>query len=287
MSHEGCDGDATNLQRWVDQTRSDVEGSMGCVGAVSKAVLAADGKADTTTSKLCAVESKLEKLTTDNDKRHDALEKKVDAIRSALSETKAGVDEVRHVFTNQILENIRLASSFSGKDLTITESGISALKCWTVRASANIIYDSRVDPFTDQGLFDKVKKSNVAVVYFTTEGTFLWILHRCCDTTKGKFLRREYVCLPVRVARAVCDTAAVPCEGEERSSGCVVLQQQRRVVCHFSSEADCSLGNEKSNTHCWNRSQGFDGIADNTLTGKPSGRPNYHHCIRLVAIQLD
>ena len=44
--------------------------------------MAVDGKADITTSKLCAVESKLEKMTTNNDKRHDAVEKKVDAISS-------------------------------------------------------------------------------------------------------------------------------------------------------------------------------------------------------------
>ena len=87
---------------------------MGSVGAVAKAVLAVDGNLDTTTSKLCAVESKVEKLT-NNDKRHDAVEKRVDVISSALSETKASVDEVRHVFTKQILENIRLASSFSWK----------------------------------------------------------------------------------------------------------------------------------------------------------------------------
>ena len=130
---------------------------MGRVGAVSKAVIAVDGKADTTTSKLCAVEPKVEKLTTNNDKRHDAVEKSVDVISSALSETKARVDEARHVFANRIQENIRLASSFSVKDTTVTESGIRALKGWTGKASAKIIYGSRVDPFTDQGLSDKVK----------------------------------------------------------------------------------------------------------------------------------
>ena len=92
-------------------------------------------------------------------------------ISSRITETRAGVDDVRHVFTNRILENIRLASSFSGKDLTVMESGIRALKRWTVRANANIIYHSRVGPFTDQGLFDKVEAmANVAIVAFTTEG---------------------------------------------------------------------------------------------------------------------
>ena len=51
----------------------------------------------------------------------------------------------------------------------------------------------------------------------------------------------------------------------------------------ISGGADWSLGNEKSNTTCWKLSEGF-GIADNTLTGKPSGRPNFHQCSRLVAI---
>ena len=31
------------------------------------------------------------------------------------------------------------------------------LKQWTGKASANVVYDRRVKPFTDQGLFDKVK----------------------------------------------------------------------------------------------------------------------------------
>ena len=168
---KGVTGDAKNLQRGVDKTRSDVEGIMRCVGAVPKAVLAVDGKTDTTTSKLCSVESKVEKLATNNDKRHEALKKKVDVISSRITETKACVDEVGHVFTHQNQENIRLASSFSWKDLTVMESGIRALKRWTVKASANIVYDSRVDPFTDQGLFDKGRgKSNIAVVCFTTDG---------------------------------------------------------------------------------------------------------------------
>ena len=38
----------------------------------------------------------------------------------------------------------------------------------------------------------------------------------------------------------------------------------------ISRGADCSLGNEKSNAWDWNLSQGFDGIEDDTLTGKPS-----------------
>ena len=47
---------------------------------------------------------------------------------------------------------------------------VNALKSWTGKSNANIIYDSTVDEFTDQGLFDKVKsKRNIALIGFTTD----------------------------------------------------------------------------------------------------------------------
>ena len=171
MSHEWCGRGCEERAERGYQTRSDVEGIMGCVGAVAKAIMAVDGKADTTTSKLYSVESELDTLTTNNDKRHDTLEKMVVMISSPITETKAGVDEVRYVFTHQIQENNQLVSSFSGKDKTVTESGVHSLKLWTGKASAKIIYDSIVDEFTDQGLFDKVRgKPNIANIGFTNDG---------------------------------------------------------------------------------------------------------------------
>ena len=111
---KGVTGVVKNLQRGVDKTHSDVEGIMGCVGAVSKAVLAADGKADTTTSKLCAVESKLEKLTTNNDKRHDAVEKKVDAISSDFWKQKQ-VSMMSGMFSLIRFKTFDLRPRFLGK----------------------------------------------------------------------------------------------------------------------------------------------------------------------------
>ena len=63
------------------------------------------------------------------------------------------------------------------------ESGIGALKRWTGKASANIIYDSRFDEFTDQGLFDKVKgKQNIAVVGFTPEDDVVGVYYSVAVT---------------------------------------------------------------------------------------------------------
>ena len=48
---------------------------------------------------------------------------------------------------------------------------VNALKKWTGKARATVIYDSTVDEFTHDGLFQKVKgKPNIAIVGFTTDG---------------------------------------------------------------------------------------------------------------------
>ena len=48
---------------------------------------------------------------------------------------------------------------------------VKALKEWTGKSSATIIFDSTVDEFTDDGLFNKIKgRPNIALVGFTTEG---------------------------------------------------------------------------------------------------------------------
>ena len=48
---------------------------------------------------------------------------------------------------------------------------VDAFKQWTGKANVNILFDSTVDEFTKQGLFDKVvEKPNIAVVVFTDGG---------------------------------------------------------------------------------------------------------------------
>ena len=48
---------------------------------------------------------------------------------------------------------------------------VDALKEWTGKERATVVYDSVVDEFTDECLFEKVKgKPNIALVGFTTDG---------------------------------------------------------------------------------------------------------------------
>ena len=50
-------------------------------------------------------------------------------------------------------------------------SGLNALKEWTGKETASIVYNSTADPFTDGCLFDRVKgKENIAIFEFTRNG---------------------------------------------------------------------------------------------------------------------
>ena len=52
-----------------------------------------------------------------------------------------------------------------------TVVGVNALKEWTGKERASIIFDSVVDEFTHHGLFNKVKgKANIVLIATTTEG---------------------------------------------------------------------------------------------------------------------
>ena len=49
-----------------------------------------------------------------------------------------------------------------------------------------------------------------------------------------------------------------------------------------------NLGNESSNSYCQDLSHGFEGLQDTTLTGMNGtwDLGPYHHCARIVAVQL-
>ena len=63
---------------------------------------------------------------------------------------------------------------------------VNALKEWTGKESATIIFDSTVDEFTTDGLFEKVKgKRNIAVVGFTTDGDVFGGFHNVAVTEQA------------------------------------------------------------------------------------------------------
>ena len=107
--------DVKKLQRVIAGTSSNVNRIWGSVGGLSKTVQTVNAKLETTTSKLNPVHSRIEKLS-DIERRLDALSK-FEVVSSGIVETKSNVDEERTVFSHRNYEDVRLASSFSGKTL--------------------------------------------------------------------------------------------------------------------------------------------------------------------------
>ena len=68
------------------------------------------------------------------------------------------------------------------------ERCVDALKEWTGKVSATKIFDSTVDEFMDDRLFEKVKgKRNVAVVGFTTDGDVFGGFYSVAVTKQDKY----------------------------------------------------------------------------------------------------
>ena len=169
---------------------------------------------------------------------------------------------------------------------------VSALKEWTGKGSATIIFDSTVDEFTDQGLFDKVKgKANIALVGFTTDGDVFGGFYNVAVTEQNRYFFDPNMFIFSFESHGRCETPKrFDVKAEERGKRYVRFYKDNsngRFV-DIGGFAGCFyLGNEKSRTWCYNLSYGYEGIEDTTLTGKPNGYPNFHHCTRIVAIQLE
>lgn len=282
--------DVTNVQKSVDRTRSDVEGVMGSIGALSKTVIAVDSMVDTIASKQNENDTKVDKLTSVNETRFEALEKKVDMISTVIMETKTRIDEIGLTHSTDNHGTSTVASSFSGKDVTPLEKGISALKNWTGKAVASIIYDSQKDPFTDQCLFDKVKgKANIALVAFTSEGDLFGGFYDVTVTEQDKAFYDPNMFVFSFESHGRCETpkkfAAKPEKRDKKYVGFLNDDSDGWFVQIGGYPGYFYLGDEKSNTFCVNLSEGFECIEDDTLTGKPN-REKFT-CTRIVAILLE
>ena len=168
---------------------------------------------------------------------------------------------------------------------------VNALKEWTGKARATVVYDSTVDEFTNDGLFHKIKgKQNIAVIGFTTDGDVFGGFYTVAATKLFEDVRDPNVftfsfeshgrCMtPQRfVVKAGLSKEVYVRFKKNHTSGFVFFGLYS-VGCGFY------LGNERSNSCCCYMSRAFEGLEDRTLTGK--NFPKNHHCTRLVAVLLE
>ena len=174
------------------------------------------------------------------------------------------------------------------------EPCVIALKEWTGKASATIIFDSTVDEFCPEGLLNKVKgKENTALVGFTKGGDVFGGFYNVAGTKQGGGLFHRNIFAFSFESRGRCATPqrfVVKDEWKKKvnvyfyknsSYGFVWFGVDR--VGHFY------IGNERSNSFCQNMSHAFEGLQDTTLSGQNGtwDEGPYHYCTRLVAIQLE
>ena len=164
---------------------------------------------------------------------------------------------------------------------------VNALKEWTGKARATVVYDSTVDEFTDEGLFEKVKgKRNIAVVGFTTDGDVFGGFYRLPVTEQFKEFDDSTIFAFSFESHGRCATPqrfAVK-EGLEGMAHVRLWENNSQGFVWFAvyNAGWFYLGKERSNSNCCNMSHCFEGLQNTTLTGNVN-----YHCIRLVAIQLE
>ena len=172
---------------------------------------------------------------------------------------------------------------------------VSALKEWTGKASARIIYDSIVDEFTDDGIFENVRgKENVAVVGFTTDGDVFGAFYSVAVTVQDKYIFDPDIFAFSFESHGRCTTPQRFVLKEKKKELAYVRfdkgDSQGFVYFGVYGTSGFWLGKERSASFCRDMSRGFDGLEDKTLTGETGGifcKGPHHHCARLVAVQLE
>ena len=185
-----------------------------------------------------------------------------------------------------LLEDTDLTLLFDGKDLEVMTKGVDALKTWTKKDHATVVYDSVVDDFTAEGLFDAVKETpNIALVGFTADGDVFGGFFKHSVRRQGGFNFGAGIFAFSFESHGRCMAPQRFVVKEEWKEWASVRfnENSRYGFVHFEVRGSCFLlGNEESHTFCENMSQGFECIQDTTLVGT-SG--NYR-CTRIIAFHL-
>ena len=171
----------------------------------------------------------------------------------------------------------------------MAERCVNALKQWTGKARATIVYDSTVDEFTDDGLFNKAKgKRNIAIVGFTTDGDVFGGFYSVAGTGQDKFFHDPNMVIFSFESHGRCMTPQrFVVKDEWKKSAHVRFYKNNSYGWFVKFDGGLGwfyLGNEMSRTLCVSLSHAFEDIEDTTLTGKRDYEK--FTCCQLVAVQL-
>ena len=163
---------------------------------------------------------------------------------------------------------------FTGSGSRFNISPLAPRLLQFMASQRSAIFDSTVDEFTNSGLFNKVMgRGIIAFIGFTTDGDVFGGFYTVAVSKEmnGSTIPTSQVL--VRVTRSVHDATAVRLKKSNKDGACVSFHKNNRNrVVGFDGSGDCfDLGNEKSDTFCFNLSRGLVGIEDASMTGKQLG----------------
>ena len=167
---------------------------------------------------------------------------------------------------------------------------VDALKQWTGKATVSLVYDSKVDPFTGAGLFNKVKgKGNIAIIATTTDGDVFGGFYNVVVTEQDKFIDDPNLFIFSYESHGQSTTPHKFVVKKEKK-GCAVVKFQKNhpggvfAALYVAHDSGFLLGNDQSEVCFAFEPSGFECTGNTTPTGKNFGV--LLPCCRLVAIQL-
>ena len=218
--------------------------------------------------------------------RPQKVEGEVDGRKRGLKGLSDGVNERLGKFQQHALDSTKDSARTGRAD---------RLKRWTETARATIIYDSMVDEFTDDGLFQKVKgRENIALVATTNDGDEFGGFYSVAVTEQSKDFFDPNIFVFSFESHGRCETPQrFPVKERLRHRASL-----KYYHCHsrgwflwvgVDKFGSFQIGNEESATWCFYPSLAFEGMERTTLTGstwESQEKQNCHRCSRIIALQM-
>ena len=212
-------------------------------------------------------------------------------VLSRLKQVEGDVEELKRglkALTDEVKENLGKLQHFAFDSILDAAGYANTLKQWTGKATASVVYDSNVCPFTYECLFQMVKgKPNIAIIATTTDGDVFGGFYNRAVTEQDKRFRDPNMFIFSFESHGRCKTPKrFVLKKSEKGDATMDFYKFKSGEWKVNFDCLCGgfyLGNEKSRTFCYDLSKVFVGIDDTTLTGKD--KENFT-CCRLVAIQL-
>ena len=169
---------------------------------------------------------------------------------------------------------------------------INALKEWTGKSRATLLFDSILDEFTNDGLFEKVAtRLNVALIAFTENGDVFGGFYTVAVTEQEQRFDDPNLFVFSFESHGRCATPQRFVLKEEAKDGAFLFfylgdEDMNEDGLLVKLDVDFTLGGlcigrDNSGTFCEGASDAFDGLESTTLTGRyPTP------LVRLIAVQL-